>query len=126
MFSLVASFGNSSYAINDQKVDAMFGTATEISMPSFTANPCATGMMVAASDQSKVVIGVVVCWLVGGFGIHRHILGTSKPMFLYYTCSVCGIFGIVPLVDFWVLIIDGLINKNGSKYINNDKFIMWL
>jgi uncharacterized membrane protein len=39
-----------------------------------------------------------------------------------YILTCGGIFGIVPLVDFIVLIIN---IDNISKYVNNPKFFMW-
>jgi hypothetical protein len=39
-----------------------------------------------------------------------------------FTCF--GIFGIVPLVD-WIVLLIGLVNDDISKYEDNDKFFMW-
>ena len=84
------------------------------------------GVLTFQDDTTtKVLISWIVCWVIGGFGIHRYVLGTKPSMWAIYTFTVCGIFGIVPFVDFWVLLIDGLILQNGDKYIDNEKFFMW-
>lgn len=120
---------NDSFKLNDTKVDAMFSSATETSvsvmeMNAFNAE--LAGPTAKLDDNSsKILIAAVVDWFVGGFGIHRYILGTKGSMWAIYTFTVCGIFGIVPTVDFFVLIIDGLIMKHGDKYIDNPKFFMW-
>jgi len=128
LFIVFTSFTFASeYKLDENKIDGLFNQASEISVNSLSADMNANLPNNAAFDDnsSKVIIAVVVCWLVGEFGIHRYILGTKSNMWIYYTCTCGGIFGIVPFVDFWVLIIDGLILKNESKYMNNEKFFMW-
>jgi hypothetical protein len=120
---------NDSYKLNDEKVDGLFSAATETSMSVMDVNLMGTDMAVntvAGSESTgKVIIAVVVDWFVGGFGIHRYVLGTKGSMWAIYTFTVCGIFGIVPFVDFWVLLIDGAILGHGDKYMDNNKFFMW-
>jgi hypothetical protein len=52
-------------------------------------------------------------------------LGTKGSMWAIYTFTCGGIFGVVPLVDFFVLIADGIVKENISKYENNESFFMW-
>jgi len=66
-----------------------------------------------------------LCWVLGGIGIHRHYMGTSKWMWAYYTFTIFGIFGIVPFVD-WVVLLVGAIEGNIGSYTNNSKFFMWI
>ncbi|MDR1950872.1 MAG: TM2 domain-containing protein [Bacteroidales bacterium] len=71
----------------------------------------------------------VIAWLInfptGIFGLHRAYLGTSgKTIFLYFV-TVGGVFGIVPMID-WILLLKGIQTGDISKYIGNRKFIMWL
>ena len=120
---------NDGFKLNDSKVDAMFSSATESSvsvadmsvMNSTIAAPALMGQ-----NTTTVLIAWVVDWTgLGGLGIHRYILGTKGSMWAIYTFTVCGIFGIVPFVDWWVLLIDGLIKDHGDKYMDNNKFFMW-
>ena len=60
----------------------------------------------------------------GFFGIHRLILGTQPINCLWYILTVGGIFGIIPLID-WIMILIDLINGSAS-YLDNPAFIMWL
>jgi TM2 domain-containing membrane protein YozV len=66
-------------------------------------------------------IAIALDFFLGGLG-HRFYLGTETLTGLAYIFTCGGIFGIVPLVDLIVLIID---NKDISAYINNPKFFMW-
>jgi hypothetical protein len=41
-----------------------------------------------------------------------------------YILTCGGIFGIVPFVD-WIVLLIGLVEDDISKYVNNPKFFMW-
>lgn len=120
-----------SYTLDNQAVDNLFNAAIETSISvssdlSADLMSNASMLTMSASDNTTtVLIAWVVDWFVGGFGIHRYVLGTKSNMWAIYTFTVCGIFGIVPTVDWFVLLIDGLILHNESKYLNNEKFFMW-
>lgn len=130
-FALAAatSFANESYKLDDSKVNAMFNSATEMSASVVDMNILNKDLAsVSSADNNtvKVLIAWVVDWVgLGAFGIHRYVLGTKGSMWAIYTFTVCGIFGIVPFVDWWVLLIDGLILGNGERYMDNKKFFMW-
>ena len=130
--SMGSLFANDSYKLDDSQVSAMFNSATETSASVMSADFAAlTNMMATTSsiNSGNTTTTVLIAWVVdcflGGFGIHRYVLGTKGSMWAIYTFTVCGIFGIVPAIDWFVLLIDGLILKNGDKYIDNDKFFMW-
>lgn len=132
VLATIITLSAASYKVDDQAIDALFNNATETSITSldiFTDNNALDNSLYSVSSgsdvQTTVVIAWVVDWFVGGFGIHRYVLGTKDSMWAIYTFTVCGIFGIVPTVDWFVLLIDGLILGNGDKYIDNEKFFMW-
>jgi TM2 domain-containing membrane protein YozV len=116
----------SSYTVNEQRVDQLFDKATETSMVSFNAtelNSAASGVSsVAAAGKKDAVVAIVLDFFLGGLGIHRFYLGTETLTGIGYILTCGGIFGIVPLVDFVVLIIN---NQDISPYVNNPKFFMW-
>ncbi|MDP2890826.1 MAG: TM2 domain-containing protein [Bacteroidota bacterium] len=116
----------SSYSVNEQAVDQLFENAIETSMISMNANELSS---VASNVSSTVmaaekdaIVAIALDFFLGGLGIHRFYLGTETLTGLAYIFTCGGIFGIVPLVDLIVLIID---NKDISAYINNPKFFMW-
>jgi TM2 domain-containing membrane protein YozV len=121
------------YKLDEKSIDALFTNATEVAITGvdiFTGDATIANNLssVSASDETtmKIVIAWVVDWVgLGAFGIHRYILGTKDSMWAIYTFTVCGIFGIVPTIDWFVLLIDGLALGNGDKYIDNEKFFMW-
>jgi TM2 domain-containing membrane protein YozV len=131
LFALVLSlsvFGNN-YRVDDKQLDAIFNNGTEISLIDFNFMTPGTSSPTFITNErvnNDALISWIICWVVGEFGVHRHYLGTKPTMWAIYTFTVCGIFGIVPFVDWWVLLIDGIINDNISPYQNNEKFFMWL
>jgi TM2 domain-containing membrane protein YozV len=117
----------SSYSVNEQAIDQLFVNAVETSMISLDATELSSlasnvSTTVMAGKDKDAIVAIVLDFFLGGFGIHRFYLGTETLTGLGYILTCGGIFGIVPLVDFVVLIID---NKDISPYINNPKFFMW-
>lgn len=130
LFSTLSFASASDYRVSDNEIDALFSAATEVSMFSVMdqntqALPDLALPTIETDDSTDAVIAWVICWVVGGFGIHRHYLGTKPSMWAIYTFTCGGIFGIVPFVDFWVLLINGIINKDLGKYRDNENFFMW-
>ena len=115
----------SSYVANDNKIDALFTSAPEVVNAAFTNLNLSTNSTapLAAAANKDAVVAILLDFFLGGFGVHRFYLGTEVMTGIGYIITCGGIFGIVPLVDFIVLII----NMNDiSKYVNNPKFFMWM
>lgn len=113
----------SGYTADDKLIDQLFTSATETVNVSFTDLSLAgtTATSLAASNKNAGV-ALLLDFFLGGFGVHRFYLGTEVMTGIGYILTCGGIFGIVPIVDFVVLII----NYNDiSKYVNNPKFFMW-
>ena len=79
--------------------------------------------MAEKSPKSRLV-AFLLCFFLGGFGVHRHYLGTRPGMWAIYTFTFGGLFGIVPLID-WVMLLIGLVDDDISPYVGNTKFFMW-
>lgn len=58
----------------------------------------------------------------GIVGLHRIYLGTAPYVPVAYIASLGGMFGVLPFVDFVVL----LLNKDTESYVNNRKIFMWV
>lgn len=117
----------SSYSVNENAIDQLFQNAIETSMISINATELSTASSsvssaVMASKDKDAVTAIVLDFFLGGLGIHRFYLGTETLTGLGYILTCGGIFGIVPLVDFIVLIID---RDDIGQYIDNPKFFMW-
>jgi TM2 domain-containing membrane protein YozV len=114
----------SGYIANDNRIDGLFASAPEVSNVSLT-DLSLTGYSTTtlAGSNKDAIVAIVLDFFLGGFGVHRFYLGTEVMTGIGYILTCGGIFGIVPLVDFVVLIID---NKDISKYVNNPKFFMWV
>ena len=112
------------YFIDDSKVDQAFSNAIEasaFSLNDMTATSALTSTL-PASDK-EAAIALLLDFFLGGFGVHRFYLGTEVLTGVGYILTCGGIFGIVPLVDFIVLIID---LDDISKYVDNPRFFMWM
>ena len=117
LFAVVAVANAANYAVDNASVDALF-TEAVMEAPVTPAAPATPAL--SGDPQITNIVALVVDWIgLGGLGIHRLILGTQPINLLWYT-----IFGIIPLIDGIMLIID-LINGSAS-YFDNPAFIMWL
>jgi len=71
----------------------------------------------------------VIAWLIsfpaGMLGLHRAYLGTSGRTVLLYIVTAGGFLGIVPMID-WILLLRGIQTGDISRFVGNRKFIMWL
>jgi hypothetical protein len=74
------------------------------------------------NGKSKTVAAMLAFPVTGITGIHRVYLGTRAYIPVVYVGTLGGCVGILPLVDFVVLLID----KDISPYENNGKVFMWL
>jgi TM2 domain-containing membrane protein YozV len=123
----VTQLNAASYTLDEQKIDQLFDEAVETSMittlgDGLTELPAGFPAMAVASNDKDVVVALLLDFFLGGLGIHRFYLGTKTMTGIGYILTFGGIFGIVPLIDFIVLIID---NDDISPYIDNPKFFMW-
>lgn len=116
------SMNAANYTINDESIDNLFAEATMVEAPAAAAS-AATAAAVSESNNKTIVALVLDTVGLGYFGVHRMILGSTNLMWLWYTLTVGGIFGIVPLIDWVMLLIDVVNNQN--SYIGNTNFIMW-
>ena len=58
----------------------------------------------------------------GIVGLHRIYLGTAPYVPVAYIASLGGVFGVLPFIDFCVLLLD----KEETRYLNNKKVFMWV
>ena len=128
--SFGAFAGNDAYTVDDNAIEQAFAEAAEVSVADvqlFADDMIGMQSMTSVSSASYANPwpAFAICYFLGGFGIHRHYLGTSKPMWLYYTLTCGGVFGIAYTIDTIVLFI-GAIQNDISRYCNNDSFFMWL
>ncbi len=58
----------------------------------------------------------------GIVGLHRIYLGTKPYVPVVYIATLGGIFGVLPLIDFFAIIFD----KDFESYNENGKVLMWV
>lgn len=131
-FVLAAKAGAGAYTVNDHQIETVFAQSTPVSLASLSqtgslamANALgsnATTMTSADAGGKNFATALILNFFLGGLGIHRLYLGTKTLTWVGYILTCGGIFGIVPLVDFIVLIVH---NQDISPYVNNPSFFMW-
>ena len=124
------TFAAGKYQVNDEALDAMFSSATEISYTDMASVETMTNMDLSETAAASVSGGgdkPIIAWLLSGavgyLGIHRAYLGTKALVVVAYILT-CGGFAILYTVDYIMLLI-GLINGDVSKYVDNPALIMW-
>ena len=124
VLAIAFSANAANYKVDNNAIDNIIENATEI--VSLEVAPAATAAAnVAEVSEVKAVTAFILNFFLGGFGIHRHYMGTAPFMWALYTFTFAGIFGIVPTVDLVVLLIALIDGSSIGKYCGNTKFFMW-
>ena len=78
----------------------------------------------AKQKQNKKITAALLAvpFPFGIVGLHRIYLGTAPYVPVVYIASLGGVFGLLPLVDFCVL----LANINNDRYVNDTRVFMWV
>jgi TM2 domain-containing membrane protein YozV len=77
----------------------------------------------ATQKHKKIINGLLSFPFPLGFlGAHRIMLGTKPWVPIVYVATFGGCFGILPLVDFCVL----MLSNNVEQYENNPNVFMWI
>ncbi len=125
VFAFVAIASANNYSVDEAAVDAIFSEAVMEASASSMSMAETSVSSVGGDPQITNVIALVVDWVgLGGIGIHRLILGTKPINCLWYFLTIGGIFGVVPLVDGILLIVD--LVKGQANWLDNPAFIMWI
>jgi TM2 domain-containing membrane protein YozV len=119
-----SSKASSIYTVDDATIETTLSMATPVTLQlsdaaSMFMDPMAIS---AAKSDKKFWVALIWCYFLGGVGAHRVYLGAKGAMIFYYIITGCGIFGIVPTIDFIMLIVD---NKDISKYVGSNRYFMW-
>ena len=121
VFAFVAVANATNYSVDEASIDALF---TEATLEASSAS-AAMSTSVGGDPMITNVVALVVDWIGLGFiGIHRLILGTKPINCLWYFLTFGGIFGVIPLVDGVLLIVDLI--QGSASYLDNPAFIMWI
>ena len=118
------SKASSIYTVNDAAIETTLNLATPVVIQfSEAASMMLDPMAISASKSDKNVwVAVIFCYFLGGLGVHRVYLGSKGSMIFYYIITGCGIFGVVPIIDFITLLVH---MKDISQYVGSNKYFMW-
>ena len=113
--------GAAEYSVDEAAIDALF-TEAVVEAPAAVMTP---SVAISGDPVITNLVALIVDYVgFGFFGVHRLILGTDPLNCLWYILTVGGIFGVLPLVDGIMLIVDLI--QGGANYLDNPAFIMWL
>ena len=129
-FAITTVASANPYKLDEASVDLAIENAVAVSPYALLAEIPAqlpAGMPASATvSAGKSPVGaILLTFFLGGFGVHRHYMGTRPWMWAIYTFTVGGIFGVVPFVDFIVEIVAAVEDGGISRYCGNTKFFMW-
>jgi len=123
VLAIAFSANAANYKVDNNAIDNLIENAEEVYTLDVAA-PAAANLPAVSQKEVKPATALILNFFLGGFGVHRHYMGTAPGMWALYTFTFGGIFGIVDLIDFIMLII-GTVDNNIAPYINNRKFFMW-
>lgn len=73
------------------------------------------------AEENPRVVAAAATLLLGPFGAHRIYLGTSAKVPVFYTVTLGGGLGMLPLIDLICI----LTVKDLSRYYDNGRIFMW-
>lgn len=128
-FAYANAATTSEYVLDEVKVEQMFNQSQDITseaadiMSQYSLSGLNNLNSSTVLGEKKPAVAFILCWLLGGLGIHRFYLGTKTMTGIGYILT-CGGLGIVSFID-WIVLLIGLINNDIDKYVDNSKFFMW-
>lgn len=126
VFAFAATASAASYKLDDAAIDQVIENATEISTADMMADMSATAMVgTQMRSGNNPVVAILLDFFLGGLGIHRHYMGTRPFMWAIYLVTFGGIFGVVPFVDFIVMVVSLVEDGGVDQWCGNTSFFMW-
>jgi len=124
LFVIPISVSADGYKLDQDKIDARFSAATEMSLISALDINGLQGTQQVLNEKDPVM-ALVLATVLGYLGIHRLYLGTKPVVVVLYIITAGGC-GIITLID-WIMLLMVLIDdeKDLGPYIDNPGFIMW-
>jgi TM2 domain-containing membrane protein YozV len=123
LFILPLNLSAENYKLDQSKIDAKFSAATEITLSAALDISGFQGANQVLNEKDPV-IAFVLATVLGYLGIHRAYLGTTPVVVILYIITAGGC-GIITLID-WIMLLMVLIDeKDLGPYIDNPSFLMW-
>ncbi len=122
----------SRFELSEAAIETAFSKSSEMPANSFmvsegmsmanSTNPAEATL--AKGGEKSAIAAFLICWFIGSLGIHRIYLGTKAATVVAYILT-CGGFGIVTLIDWIMLLLVLVDDRDLDDFIDNPKFLMW-
>lgn len=66
------------------------------------------------ADTNEQFLAILLCFFLGGLGLHRVYLQSQPIIILWYFLTIGGFFGLIPLIDFIRLIMGQVDHYKGN------------
>lgn len=100
-----------------------FGVNYEIQLLKKRPSPLFAKFRAKQKDNKRLTASILAFpFPFGIVGLHRIYLGCPPYVPVVYIGTLGGVFGALPLIDFFVLVFD----KDTDYYLNNEKVFMWV
>ena len=119
MFALAGYSNNSKYSIDDSMVESVMETSTTVQVD---LSPNDFMSVTSVQADKNPWIAVLLDFFLGGIAVHRVYLGTPPGIIAGYFFTCGGIFGVLPLIDLIVLVIN---NEDITPYVNKRGLFMF-
>ncbi len=105
-------------------LDSVISLKSEIVLENFSRPNPILQLFKSKQKKNKKLIAAALAFPFpfGIVGLHRIYLGTAPYIPVVYIGTLGGGFGILPFIDFCILILD----KDFERYNNNNKVFMWV
>ena len=95
-------------------------------VPSYSSSLRARLLILIAQEleerkENTRLVATILTLTLGPFGAHRLYLGTEAIVPIFYTVTLGGGLGILPVIDLFHI----LLTKDLSRYYNNGRVFMW-
>ena len=115
---------NHRYSIDEAAIDDLFATSQHVDPMSAFSGAFGTTALQGADHGKQPALAFALAWVLGPLGIHRFYLGTATMTGVGYILTLGGC-GIVATIDWIMLLIELIDEKNFENYVNNPRFFMW-
>ncbi|MFO8029482.1 MAG: TM2 domain-containing protein [Cyclonatronaceae bacterium] len=122
--SVYQAEANHRYSIDEAAIDDLFASSQQVDPMSAFNGAFGMTALQEADHGKEPALAFALAWVLGPLGVHRFYLGTATMTGVGYILTLGGC-GIVATIDWVMLLVELIEEKNFENYVNNPRFFMW-